>query len=108
MLGGQPFLQGLPEPLDLALGLRVVRLAVLLRDPEPGQLMLQAVAAAAAAPANRAVYTVPLSVNVDAGTPWAAQAARNEASTTGPLTRTCADRCSTNREWSSGRVQFSV
>jgi hypothetical protein len=29
-LGGEPFLDGLLEPLDLALGLRVVGLAVLL------------------------------------------------------------------------------
>jgi hypothetical protein len=48
-LGGQPFLQGLPEPLDLALGLGVVRAAVLLIDAEAAQLVLEAVAAAAAA-----------------------------------------------------------
>jgi hypothetical protein len=48
-LGGQPFLQGLPEPLDLALGLGVVRLAVLLPHPEAAKLVFQAVAAAAAA-----------------------------------------------------------
>jgi hypothetical protein len=48
-LGGQPFLQGLPEPFHLALGLGVVRLAVLLLRAEAAQLVLQAVAAAFAA-----------------------------------------------------------
>ena len=48
-LGGQPFLQGLLESLDFALGLGVVRAAVLLLDPEAAQFVLQAVAAAAAA-----------------------------------------------------------
>jgi hypothetical protein len=48
-LGGEPFLQGLLESFDLALGLRVVRPAVLLADAEAAQLVLQAVAAAAAA-----------------------------------------------------------
>jgi hypothetical protein len=47
--GGQPFLQGLLEPLDLALGLGVVRAAVLLGDAQGAQFVLQAVAAAAAA-----------------------------------------------------------
>jgi hypothetical protein len=45
-LGGQPFLEGLPEPLDLALGLGVAGLAVLLPDFQAAQLVLQAVAAA--------------------------------------------------------------
>ena len=48
-LGGEPVLEGLPEPLDLALGLRVARLAVLLLDAEAAQFVLEAVAAAAAA-----------------------------------------------------------
>jgi hypothetical protein len=48
-VGGQPFLQGLLEPLDLALGLGVVRPAVLLPDSEAAQFVLQGVAAAAAA-----------------------------------------------------------
>jgi hypothetical protein len=48
-LGGQPLLQGLPEPLHLALGLGVVRLAVLLLHAEAAQLGFQAVAAALAA-----------------------------------------------------------
>ena len=48
-LGGQPFLQGLLEPLDLALGLGVVRPAVLLPGSQPPQFVLEAVAAAAAA-----------------------------------------------------------
>jgi hypothetical protein len=46
VLGGQPFLQGLPEPLHFALGLGVVRLPVLLRDAQAAQLVLEAVAAA--------------------------------------------------------------
>src|ERR1700722_1504554 len=36
-LGGQPFLQALPEPLDLPLGLGVIGVAVLLPDPEAAQ-----------------------------------------------------------------------
>src|SRR5580700_797780 len=54
-LGGQPSVQGLPEPLDLALGLRVVRAAVLLGGAEPAQLVLEGVAAAAAAGKARGV-----------------------------------------------------
>ena len=58
-LGGEPFLEGLPVPLDLAPGLGVVRAAVLLLHPEAAQLVLQAVAAApAAAPSSRAVLGV--------------------------------------------------
>jgi hypothetical protein len=49
-LGAQPPLEGLLEPFGFALGLRVVRLAVLLGDPELAQLRFQAVAAAPAAP----------------------------------------------------------
>jgi hypothetical protein len=49
LLGGQPFLEGLLESLDFALGLGVVRAAVLLPGPQVAQLGLQAVAAAAAA-----------------------------------------------------------
>jgi hypothetical protein len=48
-LGGlcaEPFLEGLLESLDLAPGLRVVRLPVLLPDAQPAQLVLQGVAAA--------------------------------------------------------------
>jgi hypothetical protein len=52
VLGGEPFLQGLPEPLDLALGLGVVRLAVLLPDPQLPQLVLQGVSPAPAATAG--------------------------------------------------------
>jgi hypothetical protein len=43
-LGAEPFLEGLLEPLDLALGLGVVRLAVLLAGAEVVQLGLQGVA----------------------------------------------------------------
>ena len=48
-LGAEPFLQGLLEPLHFALGLRVAGPAVLLGDAQQAQLVLQAVAAAAAA-----------------------------------------------------------
>ena len=48
-LGAEPVLHGLLEPLGLALGLGVVRLAVLLGDAESAQLVLQGVAAAPAA-----------------------------------------------------------
>ena len=48
-LGAEPVFHRLLEPLDLALGLGVVRLAVLLLDAEAAQLVLEGVAAAAAA-----------------------------------------------------------
>jgi hypothetical protein len=48
-LGSQPVLQGLLEALDFALGLGVIRLAVLLRDAEVAQLGFQGVAATPAA-----------------------------------------------------------
>ena len=48
-LGGEPFLHGLLESFDFALGLGVVRLAVLLPDAQAAQFVLQAVAAALAA-----------------------------------------------------------
>src|SRR6202167_3120082 len=48
-LGAEPVLHGLLEPLGLSLGLGVVRLAVLLLDPEAAKLVLQGVAAAPAA-----------------------------------------------------------
>ena len=48
-LGAEPLLQGLLEPLDFALGLRVVRLAVLLPDAQAAQFGLEGVAAAFAA-----------------------------------------------------------
>jgi hypothetical protein len=44
-------------------------------------------------PARRVVNTIPLSVRVDAGVPWAATAARNAARTTGPVTGAWADPC---------------
>ena len=45
-LGSEPALQGLVEAFDLALGLRMVRMAVLLRDAEVGDQVFEAVAAA--------------------------------------------------------------
>ena len=44
-------------------------------------------------PARRVVNTIPLSVRVEAGVPWAATAARNAARTTGPVTGAWADTC---------------
>ena len=49
VLGGEPVLEGLLEPLGFSLGLGVVRLAVLLGDAQAPQLGFQAVAAAFAA-----------------------------------------------------------
>jgi hypothetical protein len=51
-LGTQPVLQGLPEPLDLAAGGRVVGAGVLLVDAEATQFVLQAVAARRAVAAS--------------------------------------------------------
>ena len=69
--------------------------------------MLQAVAAAAP-PDSRVVKTMPLSVSVEAGMPWLATAARNAATTTGPVTRRCAVTRRASREWSSSQVKISV
>ena len=84
-LGAQPLLQRLLEPLDLATGGGLVRAAVFLRDVAAAQLGLQSVAAAAAAGKAR-VNTIPLSVNVEAGTPKRATAARKRSRTIGPVT----------------------
>jgi hypothetical protein len=59
-------------------------------------------------PENLVVKTIPLSVKVDAGAPWAVTAARNAATTAGPVTRWCAVRDSAYREWSSSQVKTSV
>ena len=48
-LGAQPFLQGLLESFDFALGLGVAGPSVLLGDAQAAQFVLQAVAAAFAA-----------------------------------------------------------
>jgi hypothetical protein len=48
-LGAEPFLEGLLEPPGFALGLGVVRLAVLLLDAQAAQLGFQVAAAAFAA-----------------------------------------------------------
>jgi hypothetical protein len=45
-LGCEPALQGLVEAFDLALGLRIVGMAVLLRDAQVGDQVFEAVAAA--------------------------------------------------------------
>jgi hypothetical protein len=49
VLGGEPVLEGLLEPLDFALGLGVVRLAVFLGDAQSAQFVFEAVAASFAA-----------------------------------------------------------
>jgi hypothetical protein len=51
-LGAEPVLHGLLEAFDLALGLGVVRLAVLLLDAQAAKLVLQGVAAAPTAGAG--------------------------------------------------------
>jgi hypothetical protein len=48
-LGAEPFLQGLVEALDFALGLGVAGVSVLLGDPEGCQEVLEGVASAASA-----------------------------------------------------------
>ena len=48
-LSGQPSLEGLVEPFDLALGLRVVGCAVLLADVQDSEGVFERVAAAAVA-----------------------------------------------------------
>ena len=48
-LRAEPLLEGLLEPFDLARGLRVVRLAVLLRDAPLAEFVLEVVAAGGAA-----------------------------------------------------------
>ena len=45
-LSGEPALQGLVETFDLALGLRMVGMAVFLGDAQVGEQVLEAVAAA--------------------------------------------------------------
>jgi hypothetical protein len=49
-----------------------------------------------------------MSVNVEAGAPWRATAARNAASTTGPVTRQWAVTDRARREWSSSQHKISV
>ena len=51
---------------------------------------------------------MPLSVSVEAGVPCAATAARNEATTTGPVTREWQVSRSTSREWPSSQPRISV
>jgi hypothetical protein len=60
-LSGEPALQGLVEAFDLALGLRMVGMAVLLGDAQAGEQVLEVVAAAGE---TRGV-TDPLSVRVE-------------------------------------------
>ena len=85
-LGAQPVLQGLLEPFDLALGLRVVRLAVLLGDVPAAQFVLEAVAAAFAARQAGGEHHPVVGQRRGRG-PVAATAARKVASTIGPVTR---------------------
>ena len=57
-LGAEPFLEGLLEPFDLALGLGVVGLAVLLPDPRRSSAASRELAER---PRRRVVKTMPLS-----------------------------------------------
>jgi len=91
-------IHALLEALDLALGLRVVRLTVLLRDAALVFEWLRP----PLPPAKRVVNTSALSVSVEAGKPYLAAVARKVPSTIGPVTRTCA--ASDRRSGSSRRV----
>ena len=51
---------------------------------------------------------MPLSVRVEAGAPYLAQAARKVSRTMGPVTRAWAVTDSAYREWSSIQVRISV
>jgi hypothetical protein len=81
-LAGEPFLQRLVEPLDLAAGLRVVGPGMPEADVQCGQLDLQGDHAAAA---GLPVNTAPLSDSIEAGSPQAAAAARNTVTTSAAL-----------------------
>jgi hypothetical protein len=59
-------------------------------------------------PENRVVKTIPLSVRVEAGAPWAVTAARNVASTIGPVTRAQAVTDRACREWSPVQARISA
>jgi hypothetical protein len=82
----------------------VVRAAVLLGDAQGGQLGLEPVGATAKA----VVKTIPLSVRVDCGVPWAAQAVRKVLTTIRPVTGACAVAEMMNREWSSSQIRISA
>jgi hypothetical protein len=79
---GEPAFLGLVESLGLALGLGVEQVAILLGDPEGGQQVLEGVTAAA----GPGGIDAPLSVKVEAGSPWALLACRNVSTTTCPVT----------------------
>jgi hypothetical protein len=85
-VAGEPFFEGLVESLDLAAGGGVVGAGVDLSDPEAVYFVFKAVASAFAS-GEPGGNTMPLSVNVEAGIPWAATVLRNSASTMGPVTR---------------------
>ncbi|WP_431916338.1 hypothetical protein [Nonomuraea jabiensis] len=63
---------------------QVVVGGVLLSHVQAAQFVFEGVAAAAAA-ARRVAKTMPLSVTVEAGTPWAATAWRKASRTIGPV-----------------------
>ena len=107
ILGGEPVLEGLLEPLGFALGLRVVRFAVFLGDARRRSSCSKALRPPLP-PDSRVVNTIPLSVNVEAGMPCLAVAARKTASTMGPVTRFQAVTDTAYREWSSSQVKTSV
>ena len=83
-LGAERLFEGLLEAFDLAAGGGLVGAAGFLLDVATAQLRLQGVAAAAAA-GKAVVKTIPLSVNVEAGTPKRATAARKRSRTIGPV-----------------------
>ena len=59
-------------------------------------------------PANRVVKTMPLSVSVETGIPWAATHAWNDATTMGPVTRSWTVTRNALREWSSSQDRISM
>ena len=72
-LCGQPAFQGLVEAFDLALGLRVAGVAVLLSDAKVEDQCLNCPSPGVPG-AKRVVKMRPLSVSVDAGSPWCSAA----------------------------------
>ncbi len=90
-LSAEPLLQGLLEAFSIALGLRVVRLAVLLRDVAFVELVLEVVTTRGATPNSRTVNTRLLSVSVEAGKPCVAAASQQKVvSRIGSVTGRCA------------------
>ena len=98
--GGQPFLQGLLESFDFALGLGVAGRPFFWVTPRRRSSFSRALRPPRP-PASRVVQTMPLSVRVEAGMPCFAQAARKVARVTSPVVTGCAVTDRASREWSS-------